>query len=105
MNKICKQLYTNFPTSISLVCHSVNDEMQQIANLNEKSPRAQEHRLGRYCAEQALKAIGIKCDEIKSSAQGYPIWPKGIVGSISHSKGYAFLRSLNQATFKRLELM
>ena len=102
MNKICKQLYTNFPSSISLVCHSVNDEMQQIANLNEKSPRAQEHRLGRYCAEQALKAIGIKCDEIKSSAQGYPIWPKGIVGSISHSKGLCLSAVAKSSDFQAI---
>ena len=87
MNKICKQLYTNFPSKISLVCHSVNEEMLQIPNFKEKSPREQEHSLGRYCAQQALGAINFHCNVIKSSSHGFPIWPDGIVGSISHSKG------------------
>ena len=34
-----------------------------------------------------MNAIGIDCNEIQSSEHGFPIWPKGIVGSISHSKG------------------
>lgn len=87
MNNICKQLYANFPSRIHLVCHSVNEEIPLIDNFKEKSPREQEHRLGRYCAEQGLKAMGKEGNEIQSSPQGYPIWPQGIVGSISHSKG------------------
>ena len=87
MNTICKQLYTNFPHTISLVCHSVNEEMLDIPNFKEKTNREQEYSLGRYCAKKALNAIGIYCNEIQSSSYGFPIWPKGIVGSISHSKG------------------
>ena len=87
MNTICKQLYTNFPSTISLVCRSVNEEMLDIPNFKEKTTREQEYSLGRYCAKQAINAIGIDCNEIQSSSHGFPIWPKGIVGSISHSKG------------------
>ena len=87
MNTICKQLYTNFPSTISLVCRSVNEEMLDIPNFKEKTTREQEYSLGRYCAKQAINAIGIDCNEIQSSSYGFPIWPKGIVGSISHSKG------------------
>lgn len=87
MNTICKQLYTNFPSKISLVCHSVNEEMFDIPNHKGKTAREQEYSLGRYCAKQAMNAIGIDCDNIQSSSHGFPIWPKGIVGSISHSKG------------------
>ena len=87
MNTICKQLYTNIPSTISLVYHSVNEEMLDIPNFKEKTTREQEYSLGRYCAKQAMNAINIDCNEIQSSSQGFPIWPKGIVGSISHSKG------------------
>lgn len=87
MNTICKQLYTNFPLTISLVYHSVNEEMLDIPNFKEKTAREQEYSLGRYCAQQALDVIGIQCNTIGSSSHGFPIWPKGIVGSISHSKG------------------
>ena len=87
MNTICMQLYTNFPPTISLVCRSVNEEMLDIPNFVEKTTREQEYSLGRYCAKQAINAIGIDCNEIQSSSYGFPIWPKGIVGSISHSKG------------------
>ena len=87
MNTICKQLYTKFPSKISLVCRSVNEEMLDIPNFKEKPNREQEYSLGRYCAKQAMNAIGIDCNEIQSSSHGFPIWPKGVVGSISHSKG------------------
>ena len=87
MNNICKQLYTNFPSKISFVGHSVNEEMLQIPNFTEKSLREQEHSLGRYCAKKALNVIGIQSDTIQSSSHGLPIWPDGVVGSISHSKG------------------
>lgn len=87
MDNICKQLYRNFPAKISLVCHSVNEEMLQIPNFKEKLSREKEHSLGRYCAQQATNAIGIHCSKISSDSQGLPIWPEGVVGSISHSKG------------------
>ena len=87
MDTICKQLYTNFPNKISLVCHSVNEEMLDIPNFKEKTNREQEYTLGRYCAKQAMNNIGIDYNEVQSSSYGFPIWPKGIVGSISHSKG------------------
>ena len=87
MDTICKQLYVNFPHTISLVYHSVNEEMFDIPNFKEKTNREQEYSLGRYCAKQAMNAIGIDCNAIESSSHGFPIWPKEIVGSISHSKG------------------
>ena len=87
MNTICRQLYTNFPSTISIVCRSVNEEMLDIPNFKEKTIREQEYSLGRYCAKQAMKTIGIDCNVIQSSSHGFPIWPNGIVGSISHSKG------------------
>jgi len=40
---------------------------------------------GRYCARQALGKLGITSCEILLGKYREPIWPIGIVGSISHS--------------------
>ena len=39
---------------------------------------------GRYCAMQALEQIGIENVIIPTGKDRAPIWPEGIVGSISH---------------------
>jgi 4'-phosphopantetheinyl transferase EntD len=44
---------------------------------------------GRYCAKQALKALGINGAEILVGEGKEPLWPEGIVGSISHTKTMA----------------
>ena len=102
MNTICKQLYTNFSSKISIVSRSVNEEMLDIPNFKEKTIREQEYSLGRYCAKQAMKAIGIDCNVIESSPHGFPIWPNGIVGSISHSKGMCLSAVAKSMDFKAI---
>ena len=42
---------------------------------------------GRACARRALSELG-HSDALPRGADGRPVWPKGIVGSISHSDGY-----------------
>jgi 4'-phosphopantetheinyl transferase EntD len=39
---------------------------------------------GRFAAKEALKKLGVKSSEILTGKEGEPIWPDGIVGSISH---------------------
>ena len=43
---------------------------------------------GRAAAQHALKQYGIQT-EVKKSATGAPIWPKGYSGSITHSENFA----------------
>ncbi len=50
------------------------------------SPRKQEFIAGRYCASEAAKEIGFNLVNLPSAATREPIWPEGIIGSISHSK-------------------
>ena len=104
MDTICNQLYTNFPPTISLVCHSVNEEILEIPNFKEKTTREQEYNLGRYCAKQAMNAIGVECNKIQSSSHGFPIWPKGIVGSISHSKGMCLSAVAKYNDFEAIDI-
>jgi 4'-phosphopantetheinyl transferase EntD len=40
---------------------------------------------GRYCAHQVLEQLGFSHVPVLKNQHGAPIWPKGIVGSISHS--------------------
>jgi 4'-phosphopantetheinyl transferase EntD len=43
---------------------------------------------GRWCARQALGALGITRRAIPVGARGAPVWPPGTVGSITHCAGY-----------------
>ncbi len=52
--------------------------------------RKVEFAAGRYCALQALRALGYDGQETLAIGQRRaPIWPDGFVGSISHGDGYA----------------
>lgn len=49
--------------------------------------RRNEFRAGRRCAREALRIIE-SCDvAILRDESGLPLWPEGILGSISHSRG------------------
>jgi 4'-phosphopantetheinyl transferase EntD len=49
--------------------------------------RVQEFAAGRLCARRALAEIGIADFPIRVGAKREPLWPEGIVGSISHTDG------------------
>ena len=59
--------------------------------------RNREFAVGRYCAHQALKQVGITAD-VPVDIDRKPIWPAGIVGSISHSHHYAWAAVAKQDT-------
>jgi 4'-phosphopantetheinyl transferase EntD len=49
------------------------------------SKRKTDFSTGRFCARKALEQLGIDQTEILTDPGKQPIWPEGIVGSISHS--------------------
>ena len=51
--------------------------------------RKREFALGRACARAALDGIGIETAPILRAGNGAPLWPRGLVGSITHTDGYA----------------
>lgn len=51
--------------------------------------RKREFAAGRAAARTALQALDIAPQPIARAADRRPIWPEGIVGSISHSQGFA----------------
>lgn len=42
----------------------------------------------RACAREALSRLGLAAQPIPTGARGEPLWPAGIVGSITHCAGY-----------------
>lgn len=51
--------------------------------------RKSEFIAGRYCAHQSLRAWGVSDSFIGIGEGRCPVWPTGIVGSISHCHAYA----------------
>ena len=50
--------------------------------------RKREFALGRWCAREALRRLGIHDYALLTGSGNEPLWPPGIVGSISHYEGY-----------------
>jgi 4'-phosphopantetheinyl transferase EntD len=50
--------------------------------------RRREFVSGRACAREALRRLGAPVVAIPSGPRGEPLWPAGVVGSITHCRGY-----------------
>jgi 4'-phosphopantetheinyl transferase EntD/uncharacterized protein YbdZ (MbtH family) len=51
--------------------------------------RRAEFRAGRWCARRALDQLGVAPAPILRGPGGEPLWPRQVVGSISHAQGRA----------------
>ncbi len=65
------------------------EEFACICNAAHK--RRAEFATGRILAREALMAIGVPAGALVSNANREPVWPCGVVGSISHSEDYCFV--------------
>ena len=61
-------------------------ERQALGQAVEK--RRREFVTARACAREALGRLGVAPQPIVNGSRGEPIWPAGIVGSITHCAGY-----------------
>lgn len=50
--------------------------------------RRREFATGRACARSALERLGRQPEPLLAGEQGEPLWPAGIVGSITHCAGF-----------------
>ncbi|PZG49042.1 4'-phosphopantetheinyl transferase [Spongiactinospora gelatinilytica] len=50
--------------------------------------RRREFTTGRTCARQAMGLLGLPPSAIPQGVRGEPVWPAGVVGSITHCAGY-----------------
>ncbi|MDA0635772.1 4'-phosphopantetheinyl transferase superfamily protein [Nonomuraea sp. MCN248] len=60
--------------------------------------RRQAFAAGRACAAQALRMLGMPAGPIPRGAQGAPVWPPGVTGSITHCPGYAAAAAARDGT-------
>jgi 4'-phosphopantetheinyl transferase EntD len=63
-----------------------SEEERSVGNAVQK--RRHEFVSGRACARQALQKFGIAPVAIPNGERGEPLWPNGVVGSITHCLGY-----------------
>jgi 4'-phosphopantetheinyl transferase EntD len=50
--------------------------------------RVREFATGRACARRAMEKLGLPASPILRGSRRQPLWPPGIVGSITHCDGY-----------------
>lgn len=50
--------------------------------------RQREFSRGRFCAHEAIRRLGESASPILAEVSRKPIWPRGLLGSITHCKGY-----------------
>lgn len=50
--------------------------------------RVAEYAAGRRCAHEALAALGVAGGPLRRDRDREPLWPPGVVGSITHCAGY-----------------
>jgi 4'-phosphopantetheinyl transferase EntD len=62
------------------------EEEAMMARAVEK--RRREFATGRDCAHRALELLGAPAGPVLTGNRGEPIWPAGVVGSITHCRGY-----------------
>jgi 4'-phosphopantetheinyl transferase EntD len=62
------------------------EEEPAVARAVEK--RRREFVTGRACARRALERLGVEPGPIPHGDRGEPLWPSGVVGSITHCLGY-----------------
>lgn len=62
------------------------EEELVVAGAVEK--RRREFTTARMCAREALGKLGFPAVAIPTGARGEPVWPAGVVGSITHCDGY-----------------
>lgn len=62
---------------------------EEYAQLGKAVPsRVREFAMGRTCARQALRRLGLPESPIPRGPRREPKWPSGVVGSITHCRGY-----------------
>ncbi|MDT9684219.1 4'-phosphopantetheinyl transferase superfamily protein [Streptomyces sp. TRM76323] len=61
-------------------------EAEEVSRAVDK--RRREFTTARWCARRALAGLGIGPVPIPRGERGAPVWPDGIVGSMTHCQGY-----------------
>lgn len=79
---------------VSVACETVSDAQGllegELATVAKAIPKRQaEFAAGRRAARRALLPLGVKNVPLMAAKSRAPIWPQGVVGSITHDQGIA----------------
>jgi len=87
----CAQFACQFDTAKETVIDAATLSLSLPEQLSTAvGKRKNEYLAGRYCSQQALKALnGPWQSTIETDSNRAPIWPDNYVGSITHSHGFA----------------
>jgi enterobactin synthetase component D / holo-[acyl-carrier protein] synthase len=77
----CHESFTDPPGALLL-------PEEQVLVARAVAKRRREFTTGRNCARSALSGLGVPPVPILAGERGMPLWPPGIVGSITHCAGY-----------------
>jgi len=64
----------------------LSEEEPLVARAVDK--RRREFAAGRACARRALEQLGLPASPILAGPRREPLWPPGVVGAITHCRGY-----------------
>ena len=68
-------------------CTLAPEEQNAVAGAVHK--RQAEFAAGRTCARRAMAKLGVSIPALLLGANREPVWPRGIVESITHCSGYS----------------
>jgi 4'-phosphopantetheinyl transferase EntD len=62
----------------------------EAACLSERAveSRRRDYTAGRVCARRALTGLGLPAAPVPTAPDRSPVWPTGVVGTITHTQGY-----------------
>ncbi|MFC0507899.1 4'-phosphopantetheinyl transferase family protein [Micromonospora costi] len=72
---------------------------EELACLSERAVegRRRDFTAGRVCARRAMAALGLPPAAVPSAADRAPVWPAGVVGTITHTRGYCAAAAARRA--------
>jgi len=82
------------PTAVA--CHAVTEDVAHAGLFPDEAAfiagavesRRREFATARFCAREALARLGVPPEPIRRGAKHEPLWPEGMIGSITHCAGY-----------------
>ncbi len=77
---------TTAATRVDLDTELFEEELRALGQAVDA--RRREFTTGRACSRRALARLGMPATAIASGARGEPLWPPGVVGSITHCDRY-----------------
>ncbi|TNH28519.1 4'-phosphopantetheinyl transferase superfamily protein [Micromonospora orduensis] len=83
------------PPSVAVAVATADDWAGELlaaeqAGLSEQAVQARrrDFTAGRVCARRAMAVLGLPPTAVPAAADRAPVWPAGVVGSITHTTGY-----------------